>query len=468
MITYTDIAADQMICLQCGSPLIKEETYSCAVCHKDYQQLHGVPLFVSNEEEYIAGMAKQYADFAQQKEKELGELERAFENRPYRQIYWRQLRKALSGNNELIGTLVNMLCERVSPAALLRAKSSPVSAAVLKDFQYLKRDWGWLEEGELQLSEILGPLEEVISEAISDRENILVAGAGVGRIAVELCGYFEKVYATDLSFSMLWFFQQLLKGASINFHEINYTNILQDTYVARELTATYHAPFSGYTLPEVNDKLFCYISDILHSPHRDGSISAFCSAYFTDVLALKLLLPEVKRLLKPGGVFIHLGPLGYGFEDVSEKLAANEIKAAFLRAGFEVVREEVIRCNHLESELSMQTVSLKNWLVVFRKKEYVQQPIVDTTIFGVSEGIKYEVRGRLEEDVPMDQIMIRTADGEAVIIAELAFDILRFLATPQTFEALISYLDTCYEIEAPSMIADVLLHLESLKVINRI
>lgn len=467
MITYTDIAADQMICLQCGSPLIKEDVYTCASCKREYKSLHGVPLFVANEEDYIAGMAKLYADFGQQREEELAALEKAFEHKPFRQVYWQQLRKALVSNNELVNKLVSMLCEQVNPAALLKVKSDAVTLPVLKDFQYLKRDWCWLEEGELQLSEILGPLEEVISEEVKDRENILVAGAGVGRIAVELCGYFEKVYATDLSFSMLWFFQQLLQGRKIDFYEINYNNILQDTYVARELSADYYSPFSGYTLPEVRDKLFCYISDILHSPHKDGSIAAFCSAYFTDVLALKLLLPEVKRLLKPDGVFIHLGPLGYGFEDVSEKLAANEIREAFIREGFEVVREEVIRSNHLESELSMQTVSLKNWLVVFRKKEYLQQPVTGSTVFSVCEGIMYEVRGRLEEDAPMDQITIRTADGDAVVIAELAFDILRFLATPQAFEELVTHLDGFYEIETPSLIADVLLQLEALKVIHR-
>ena len=52
----------------------------------------------------------------------------------------------------------------------------------------------------------------------------------------------------------------------------------------------------------------------------DG-VSLEASEEFTDVLPLSVLLKEVKRLLMPGGVFVHFWPLDYHFDDIDERRA---------------------------------------------------------------------------------------------------------------------------------------------------
>ena len=72
---------------------------------------------------------------------------------------------------------------------------------------------------------------------------------------------------------------------------------------------------------------------------RIRSVSAVVSIYFTDVLPLSVLLKEVKRLLVPGGVFVHFGPLDYHFDDVDERWSVEEVREVFRREGFAIKTE---------------------------------------------------------------------------------------------------------------------------------
>jgi SAM-dependent methyltransferase len=53
------------------------------------------------------------------------------------------------------------------------------------------------------------------------------------------------------------------------------------------------------------------------------------SIFFTDVIPLSKLLPEVRRVLRPGGRFISVGPLHYHFTDRAEWLTQEEVRYVF-------------------------------------------------------------------------------------------------------------------------------------------
>src|SRR5690606_20756871 len=137
--------------------------------------------------------------------------------------------------------------------------------------------------------------------------NALFIGCGLGRIALDFLDTFEKIYATDKSFSMIWHLQQLLKGNAIEFYCPNEKNIHKLTNVAEKYIAT----IPQKKLNEINGRFNSFVSDVLNTPFDSNSLNTIFSIYFTDVIALKLWFNEVDKKLTENGLFIHFGPLDY-------------------------------------------------------------------------------------------------------------------------------------------------------------
>ena len=91
----------------------------------------------------------------------------------------------------------------------------------------------------------------------------------------------------------------------------------------RELVQLHRAVFPSENYGSTIDYV---IADALSLPIPDASLEAVVSIFFTDVIPLSRLLPEVRRVLRPGGRFISVGPLVYHFEDKAEWLTQEEMR----------------------------------------------------------------------------------------------------------------------------------------------
>jgi ubiquinone/menaquinone biosynthesis C-methylase UbiE len=91
----------------------------------------------------------------------------------------------------------------------------------------------------------------------------------------------------------------------------------------RELVEVYRAVFPNENYGSNIDYV---IADALSLPIPDASLEAVVSIFFTDVIPLSRLLPEVRRVLRPGGRFISVGPLSYHFKDKAEWLTQEEVR----------------------------------------------------------------------------------------------------------------------------------------------
>jgi ubiquinone/menaquinone biosynthesis C-methylase UbiE len=91
----------------------------------------------------------------------------------------------------------------------------------------------------------------------------------------------------------------------------------------RELVQLHRAVFPTENYGSTIDYV---IADALLLPIPDASLEAVVSIFFTDVIPLSRLLPEVRRVLRPGGRFISVGPLVYHFEDKAEWLTQEEMR----------------------------------------------------------------------------------------------------------------------------------------------
>ena len=83
------------------------------------------------------------------------------------------------------------------------------------------------------------------------------------------------------------------------------------------------------------------------------------------MLPLSVLLPEVFRVLEPGGVFIHYGPLQYHFSDMHECYSAEALRTYFHDHGLVLLNELWDQGQHLQGAL------FNNWsfLATIRSEE---------------------------------------------------------------------------------------------------
>lgn len=266
--------------------------------------------------------------------------------------------------------------------AFQRGQNNP--NAYLKDFKYMIRDWCGVAAGESQVSRIVSELKTQTKRFAPDDENILFLGAGTGRIAFEHNDSFKKVYALDRSYSMVHHFDQLLKD-DFSFYEINEYNVLKTEHTTKKHTASLKNA-SKESVSHQN-RFEYFIGDAMNLPFEDASLSCITSVYFTDVIALQLYFDELQRTLKPGGLFIHFGPLDYFFYDRAEMLTTEEFAKEFTDNGFKVLHEDVIELPHLDRPLKMVKRIYKNWFFIAQKLTEPEQKSDEEIVYAIEQAV---------------------------------------------------------------------------------
>lgn len=157
---------------------------------------------------------------------------------------------------------------------------------------------------------------------------LVVLGCGAGRMADELAKSSPNVVGVDLSLPLL-VAARLMEEHPMTVYAPHETNVrsASEIYPALELRR-----------PAVGARLVA--ADALRLPFFDGSISALVSDYFTDVVPPTRLLKEARRVLEPGGIFVHFGPLGYSIlHDAAEMFSVEELRVLLRDVGFEQEHE---------------------------------------------------------------------------------------------------------------------------------
>lgn len=280
-----------------------------------------------------------------------------------RDIFINNLIEGYLHNYNNIREILNGLLQEVSVISLLDLnlnKSNDLNIT-LKDFWYLRRDWCYYQEGENQVNTIVKAIKDFIPK--DTYKNSLFLGCGTGRFAVDLADIFEKVYASDKSYSMIWHINKLLQNDFYDFYQPRNKNILTPDNVSQR-----HSAYIDKERKEIiNSKVNFFVSDIFELPFENNEIDCVFSIYFTDVIALKLWFNKIDKILKTQGLFIHFGPLDYFFSDETEMLTAEEIKVYFEKNNYTTLVDCIIETPHLEDSNFMSYQIYRNWFFIAKK-----------------------------------------------------------------------------------------------------
>lgn len=358
-------------CLNCSTPLgrpLGGRAWQCKQCHTRYF-LHGlIPILVKNPLEYRARTVlsiRRYCERAQDLIQRIIEDAAQTEN-CQRASMLKLAEEGLKSNVRLAQAQLNRLQEsfrgyRSSGSSEVREPAATRNYG-LHNLSYLKTDWAGTSSGERQVQLVLKHiLPQLARHSPGGTARAVVLGAATGRYAVECAKHCCLVIAVELCYSYVDLFLELQKGP-ISFWELNFGRPVSIRSMVREYVAS--LPPDSVLLSRVHYA----IADATALPVPSESQSTALSVYFMDVLPIRTLLMEVRRVLQPGGIFIHFGPLHYHYNTLSQLLAPEEVLELAEECGFALVEEKWMQMSFFRDENRGAYAVHRVWNLVLRRR----------------------------------------------------------------------------------------------------
>ncbi|KAM6363037.1 carnosine N-methyltransferase [Pluvialis apricaria] len=299
-----------------------------------------------------------------------------------------KIRKCIDHNQEILQTIVNdcvHMFENKEYGEDGRGKITPASTfdmdklkSTLKQFV---RDWS--EEGKPERDSCYQPIiSEIVKNFPKERwdfskVNILVPGAGLGRLAWEIAMLGYACQGNEWSLFMLFSSNFVLNRCS----EINSCKLYpwihqfsNNRRSADQIRPIYFPDVDPHSLPS-GSNFSMTAGDFQEIYSECNTWDCIATCFFIDTAHNVIdYIDTIWKILKPGGIWINVGPLLYHFEnlgnELSIELSYEDIKNVILQYGFHMeVEKESVLSTYTVNELSMMKYYYECVLFVVRKPE---------------------------------------------------------------------------------------------------
>ncbi|KGO49651.1 hypothetical protein PEX1_096760 [Penicillium expansum] len=201
-------------------------------------------------------------------------------------------------------------------------------------FGHLSRDWSTqgVKERQAVFPPVLGGLEQHFG-GNGRGKKVLVPGSGMGRLASDIADLGYDVTANELDYGSILAYH-LLTNHTTSLHQ----HTLQPFVTKWTHQANPSSRYSALTVPDhwPNKAVKLVEGDFLEKFPRDGEFDAVVTLFFIDISNNVVdFLSNIHRLLKPGGVWINLGPLKWGTHTALQ-LSTEEVLQLADLLGFDV------------------------------------------------------------------------------------------------------------------------------------
>ncbi|OQS07067.1 hypothetical protein THRCLA_00923 [Thraustotheca clavata] len=190
----------------------------------------------------------------------------------------------------------------------------------------------WAEEGAEERERCYKPLLDALERALpvtkenKFKQKVLVPGAGLGRLALEIVSRGYVTEGNEFSYQMLFTSNFILNCASqpnsITLHPWidNPSNVISFKDFSRPVTIPDVSPAQLLDFPSGDENYFSMCAgEFLEVYSRDvGVWDSIVTCFFIDAAPNVIeYIEAIERMLKPGGVWINLGPLLYHWQNGS-------------------------------------------------------------------------------------------------------------------------------------------------------
>ena len=309
----------------------------------------GMPLLVMRPEDYVLGERSLLEQLAESHREGAVGYATLADRGGIRAEALRGISAGLGANAEVLAGFAALLPPSESA---IESYQAPLGTDL---FACLARDWGGAPEAEAELAITRDAILGALAGVPSDRA--LVLGAGTGRLLCDLDAALGNAVGIDLSFANAAIFARLCATGRAEACQLLSGNFLRSGEECQWIDAR---------RSRAGGRPGFVVGDACHLPFVADLFDVTVSPYFTDLVPLSRLLPEVRRVLRPGGHFVHFGPLGYAFPGEQEYYAIDELPQAFAAHGFEITAQSFVTNSYFANARRLNRLAFDNLLLVAR------------------------------------------------------------------------------------------------------
>lgn len=335
-------------CPRCSKEITKTgETLHCSSCKKSYPNLNGIPWLFSLPEVTLEQWKARLQGHLQQLDVSISRMKEEKKQKDLLKPTEERLTQLIKATHEQKEFTLRLLKDLLTgsshePSGLF--KKVQKNQGISSYFTNVFRDWSWGEkENQINLDLLTSSLEKN-----TELGKLLVIGSGCSRLAYDLHQQLhpEWTLATDINPLLLSIAKKVIRGDSLSLYETPISPLeLKNVAVSQKLKAPASIQDSSF------EYLFCDGTD---PPFQSKSWDTLLTPWFLDIVLedLKVLSLRLNRILKKGGRWINLGPLGYSDSRESRRYLTEEVREILESSGFQISFFELKEIPYLQSPYS--------------------------------------------------------------------------------------------------------------------
>jgi ubiquinone/menaquinone biosynthesis C-methylase UbiE/uncharacterized protein YbaR (Trm112 family) len=323
-----------LACPRCDkTPLEHDDAkYHCKACKIDFPTIDGIPWMFAEPAATLGEWRGRLQLALQSLGHEIAGLDEDLKNKDLSALARRRVeryRKCVDSHRRKLQKLLRPIdmqsMEGNYETYLALRTRLPTDQGLNTYYSNIHRDWAWGEE-ENQAS--LKQIQAVLHDH-AELGNVLVLGAGAGRLAYDIHRHFDcaTTVAVDFNPLLLLVAQAVTKGEKLNLYEFPIAPLaLEDDAVLRKLSA-----------PEpVDDSFHLVLADALRPPFPDGVFDTVVTPWLIDIISedLSVFSARINRLLRKEGRWVNFGSLAFASPKRSQCYSPEEVKAIVAEHGF--------------------------------------------------------------------------------------------------------------------------------------
>jgi uncharacterized protein YbaR (Trm112 family) len=330
----SDSLLSLIACPRCDkSPLQpRDESLHCSACKIDFPLVDGMPWMFAEPEASLGEWRGRMQFALQQMSHESASLDAEIKNEDLRPLTTRRLERyktAVDYHRRSLQKLMQPLDVQSSSGNyetyLAMRTRLPVDQGLNTYYANVHRDWSWGdEENKASIKQIRAVLHES-----AELGNVLVLGAGAGRLAYDIHMQFDCASTVALDFNpmLMLVAKAMTGGEKLKMHEFPIApKSLEDDAVLRTLSA-----------PEpVSDGFHLLLGDALRPPFAPQAFDTVVTPWLIDIITedLPVLAARINALLKENGRWVNFGSLAFSSPQRALQYSPEEAKGIVSECGF--------------------------------------------------------------------------------------------------------------------------------------
>lgn len=326
--------ADILACPRCDkTPLdAGDEGYRCKACDVSFPMIGGIPWMFAEPEASLGEWQNRLHMSLKKLSHEVAGLETELQDRGLRQLTRRRTeryKKALDQHRRKLAKLlqpldVQSLSGSYESYLALRTRL-PADQGLNTYYANVHRDWAWGdEENEASLKQI----RSVVQDS-AELGNVLVLGAGAGRLAYDIHSQLDCATTTALDFNplLLLIAKRMAEGSELQLYEFPIApKSMDDDALLRKLSAP-NVARDGFEL---------VLGDALRPPFAGGAFDTVVTPWLIDIISedLPIFAARINALLKPDGRWVNFGSLAFAAPQRTRRYTPEEVKSIVAENGF--------------------------------------------------------------------------------------------------------------------------------------